>query len=347
MSTPTLERTIVRQLHVPNGDININGRPKISYDEYMRSFYEHPESNYEFNDGTLEEKPTMATFDQNELKDFVTYLLTAYRSIHPDVIIVWDEIGFTLDLADKRQVRKPDIGIILPTNAISPLGEERIFGGIYDVCMELVSDSTRAEADRDLIIKLAEYEEAGVQEYWILSDRATQLLMYRLVEGVYEQVGSGWDAVWESEVLEGFKLRPEHVLTPPKLEMLMVDEVYRGYVQVHYHAERDTRMHAEQLAEAEREAKLQEREARLHAEQAKLHAEQLAEAERLAKLQEREARLHAEQRAEAERQAKLHAEQAKLHAEQLAESERQARMHAEQRATQLAEMLKQLGINPD
>ncbi len=57
-------------------------------------------------------------------------------------------------------------------------GPDRTYQGIFDLCIESLSDSTRSEIERDVVAKKNEYEAIGVQEYYILDDKG----MYKLQE---------------------------------------------------------------------------------------------------------------------------------------------------------------------
>ncbi|HRY16261.1 MAG TPA: Uma2 family endonuclease, partial [Candidatus Competibacteraceae bacterium] len=114
--------------------------------------------------------------------------------------------------------------------------------------------------------------------------------------------------VAQSGVLPGFQWRLRDLERRPPLQALIDDPVYAGYVL--------------RSLQQERQAKEQERQARLAAEQ------------RVA--QEQQARLVAEQRAEQEQQARLVAEQR-------AEQEQHA---AQQEVERLRALLRQAGMEP-
>jgi hypothetical protein len=62
-------------------------------------------------------------------------------------------MGFDLHLANKVTVRKPDLGIVLNNNPIALLPTDRSYHGIFDICIEALSDSSTAEVKRDTIVK--------------------------------------------------------------------------------------------------------------------------------------------------------------------------------------------------
>lgn len=57
---------------------------------------------------------------------------------------------------------------MLNSNSV-PLGDkDRSYKGVFDLCIESVSDATRGETERDTVTKKREYAAGGVQEYYIL-----------------------------------------------------------------------------------------------------------------------------------------------------------------------------------
>jgi Uma2 family endonuclease len=62
-----------------------------------------------------------------------------------------------------------------------PLGDDdRSYRGVFDLCIESLSDSCQTEIDRDMIIKRDEYAGAGVQEYYILDEWDIETQFYQL-----------------------------------------------------------------------------------------------------------------------------------------------------------------------
>lgn len=95
--------------------------------------------------------------------------------------------------------REPDVVFMRADNA-SRIGEDYWQGA--DLVMEVVSDENR---DHDLVTKRAEYEAAGIPEYWIVDSRARKIIVLALREGKYRthvEAGPGQSA--ESVLLPGF-----------------------------------------------------------------------------------------------------------------------------------------------
>jgi hypothetical protein len=201
---------------------------------------------------------------------------------------------------------------VLNDNPIPFKDNDRKYHGTFDICVEMVSDSSSKEIKRDTVTKFGEYEAAGVKEYWLLSYDKAILGFYRLNKwGKYEKVKPK-NGVWESEVLPGFRVRVDDLFKTPPLSELVDDPVYADFVFPKYQQERNRADSAEHHAEQERFEKEQER--------------NRADQERFEKEQERNRADSAEHRAEREQRAKI---------------------EAEHRAEKLAEFLRKHGFNPD
>ncbi len=299
---------------------------RVSEAEYWTWYYEGPEETYEWNNGVLEEKGVSdhLTF---QVFDWFVQLLIDYLRAHPIAERVGLETGFRLALPDKTAIRRPDYGLIRSTNPRPIAGTDNSYKGIFDLCIEGLSTSSRAQRDRDLVVKKAEYAAAGVGEYYILHHRAALRAFYRLgPKGLYEPIPASADGVLSSALLPGFRWRLADLDRQPALETLIDDPVYRGYVALGLQRARAAAAAERQRAEqAERERA---------AERAR------AQAERQRAEQAEQARAATQAQAQAERQR---AEQADQRAEQ-AEQERAAERA---RAERLAERLRALGIDPD
>ncbi|HRJ42927.1 MAG: Uma2 family endonuclease [Caldilineaceae bacterium] len=284
---------------------------------YWEKYYESSDSGYEWNNGQLEELPVTDHAKYMMYLWFVD-MLRDFLHVQPLARIVGLELGFRLALPTKTTIRKPDLGVVLHTNPI-PLGDHhRSYRGIFDICLESLSDGSQTEIDRDVIIKREEYAAAGVQEYYLLDERGMETQFYGLNRrGVYVPLPQS-NGVVRSRVLPGFQFRVADLYAKPDPRQMMADPVYSGFIAPFVRAER-------QRAEAA-EARAEQSETR--AEQLERRAEQ---SERRAEQSEGRAE-QSERRAEAERQR---AEQSERRSEQL-----------ERRAAQYASLLRAAGLLP-
>lgn len=104
-------------------------------------------------------------------------------------------------------VREPDVLFVSKANLDRVV--QRGVEGAPDWVAEVISPDTRTADEVD---KLAEYEQAGVGEYWLLDTENRTIRVYALREGSYHQVGHfsvGERAA--STVIEGFGIAVEDV----------------------------------------------------------------------------------------------------------------------------------------
>ncbi len=214
---------------------------RVSEALYWSEYYENSDFHYEWNDGVLEEKPV------SDYLSFLVYnwflsLLNHFLDLRPIGKIVGLEFGFRLALPHKTTIRKPDLGILSLRNPVDLDIYDRSFSGIFDLCVEILSDSKRSELERDTRVKFAEYEQAGVREYFILDRKGTQTAFYRRSsDGDYRPVppaeGPERNLI-RSDVLPGFQFRIDDLYRRPSQKEMAEDPVYRGFVLPFYQEER-------------------------------------------------------------------------------------------------------------
>ena len=233
---------------------------------YWRDYYEHLDFTYEWNNGILEEKP-MADVRNAAIYRWLLMLLNAYLEVNQIARLVNLEIGFRLPLATKTTIRKPDLFAVRNDNPV-PLNDlDRNYRGIVDLAIESLSDSTPKEIERDIKQKKAEYEGAGVQEYYILDASGVHMNFYqRTAAGLYAPIAPVNGDVIYSVVLPGFQFRIGDLYRQPYLIELSEDVVYQPFVLPEYQAQK---------------AQYQAQKAQYQAEKAQYQAEK-ARAERLA-----------------------------------------------------------------
>jgi hypothetical protein len=278
---------------------------RVSEADYWQHYYEH-ENGYEWNNGILEVKPVSDTLTL-QIYRWLLRLLECYLETHHNARLTCLEFGFRLSLPNKVAVRKPDLGLVLDTNA-QPLNDlDRSYQGTFDLCVEALSDSKPSEIRRDTEQKHAEYQAAGVPEYYIIHhDPRWQLFYRRNVSGLYEPIPCQ-DGLLRSAVVPGFRLRLEDLTRQPPLEALIEDPVYAPFVLPSWQRDRQARRQAEQTIVTERQARAQAERISQVAERARQQAEQRAtSSEQRAAMAERLA-----EQAHAEKEALL-AELAKL-----------------------------------
>jgi len=301
-------------------------KPKITKAEYWEKYYDYPDVTYEWNNGELEEKG-VSDFVTISMADWFNKLLGYFLETHPLAKKTFLKFGFSLTLDQKKKIRRPDFGIVLNTNPIPLLPSDKSYQGIFDLCIEVLSDSKPEDIKRDTEDKWIKYAKGGVKEYYILDGQDRYTAFYCLNKrGFYVPINPLKGGIIQSTALPGFQFRLVDLLKRPLQDEMIDDPVYQSFVLPGYSKEKRARQHAEQQAETEK--------------MARQHAEQQAQ--------------EAKQQAETEKMARQHAEQQAQKAKQQAETEKMARQHVEQQAQeakqyaeQLAQKLRALGIDPD
>jgi hypothetical protein len=228
----------------------------VSEQEYWERWYE-AETAYEWNNGRLEEKP---------VSDQLTYLaypwflelLDFYLAVHPVAQPTGLEMGFRMALPGTTVIRKPDLGVVRNDNPVPLKPLDRSYRGIFDLCVEALSDSSRKEMERDTLTKKAEYLAAGVPEYYILHHDTGRRAFYALGRrGVYDPIPAPGGIV-RSRVLPGFRFRADDLARRPSVEPMLEDDVYRGFVFPGWQADRSKALaEARARREAEQRAGLE------------------------------------------------------------------------------------------
>lgn len=213
----------------------------VSEATYWAKYYRHPDSNYEWNNGILEEKPG-TTVKQYATYDWLDHLLREFLAVKPIGKKLGRKFGFRLVLPGKITIRKPDLFVVRNDNAITINDNDRAYQGICDLCIESISDATQAEIERDTLHKKVEYCMAGVQEYYILDPSGNHMKFYRRTPTKeYQEIDAGAEKVIRSQVLPGFQFRIADLIRQPRLTWLINDEVYRDFVLPEYRAVSDNR----------------------------------------------------------------------------------------------------------
>ena len=132
---------------------------------------------------------------------FLLTLLNSY--VHKNDLGVVRGSRTAVRLGVSGEIYEPDIcfvrrersGLITPTYIDGP----------PDLAVEILSRSSEHD---DRVVKKAGYERAGVLEYWLIHPERPQAEFYRLIGVSYSLVPLDDNAVYRSEAVPGFWLRP-------------------------------------------------------------------------------------------------------------------------------------------
>lgn len=168
----------------------------VPVEEYLRYY---AEQFYEWVDGTAYKFPTV-TLTHQDIWAYLRTLLNVYVDLNPigDVF----RAAFIMWLDSTRTIREPDLQVIIGDN-LKNLTEEGMIGPA-DICIEIVAPESVV---LDHGIKFAEYEQAGVREYWIIDPIHKEGRFYQLnEEKVYSPVKTDEQGYYQTPLLPRFKL---------------------------------------------------------------------------------------------------------------------------------------------
>jgi hypothetical protein len=271
--------------------VSHDGR-EVTEEEYWRDYYLESDVHYEWNNGRLEEKPV------SDYGTFLVYawfieLLRHFLRARPSARMVALEMGFRLVLPTGTVIRKPDLGVVRDDNPVPLQPLDASYRGVFDVCIEALSDKDRRGIARDAVTKRAEYAAGGVAEYYILHREPGHQAFYaRTSAGVYVPIVPAAGVI-RSLVLPGFQFRLDDLLTQPSPEAMRHDPVYAPFVLPGWREAEERAAAAMQQAQAQAQAEAQARAVAEQGMQQAIAAQEAAEAAR-AQAEEALARLRAE-----------------------------------------------------
>jgi hypothetical protein len=250
-----------------------DGMP-VSEADYWEFYYLGHEVTYEWNNGILEEKG-VSNYLTFRVYDWFIRLLIEFLNAHPMADRVGLMMGFRLALSNKTVIRRPDYSVVRHDNPMRLLGPMESYPGIFNLCMEAVSTSSKAMQERDTVVKKVEYAAGGVREYYLLHHSPRLRQFYRLnTRGVYEPLPAAPGGILRSEVLPGFQWRLSDLDRQPALDALIDDPVYQQYVLLNLQQAQQRAEQAEQAEQGIQQERQRAEQERQRAEQAELCVQQ-------------------------------------------------------------------------
>ncbi|MEZ4661361.1 MAG: Uma2 family endonuclease [Caldilineaceae bacterium] len=229
----------------------------VTEEEYWADYYLGADSNYEWNNGRLEAKP-ISDYAQFRLYLWFLGILNDFLHVNPIGRMIGLEMGFRMELPHKVAIRKPDLTVVLDTNPVPLRDKDRSYDGIFDLCIESISDSKPSQVTRDVQVKFQEYAAGGVPEYFILDERQKETAFYQLsAQGIYVPI-EPQNRVIRSQILPGFQFRFADLYRLPEPPELVDDPVYAGFASPFVRAERKQAERERNRAEQERQRAEQE-----------------------------------------------------------------------------------------
>ncbi len=171
----------------------------IATDVSLDEFHARYDGFYEWVRGAIiQMAPVSMRHDQ--LTAYLRVLLATYLQLNPVGVV--HSAPFPMRLLDGETQREPDLQLILNPNRARLT--DTYMNGPADVAIEVVSPES---VQRDHGEKFAEYEAAGVGEYWIVDPLRDEARFYRLDEdGVYIPQGTDSGSYYTTPALPRFRL---------------------------------------------------------------------------------------------------------------------------------------------
>ncbi len=171
---------------------------RISFQDYLRLY---DGWHAEWHNGQVEEIKANNLRHQ-ELFAFLITFFELYFGFRPIGKVL--AAAFSMYISDAQPAREPDLMIIL--NEHRDRIKPTYLDGAADIAIEIVSPES---TERDYGAKFAEYEKAGVREYWLFDPIRQQADIYVLhPDGVYRRAGYDAQGRLTSTLLVDFKFDP-------------------------------------------------------------------------------------------------------------------------------------------
>lgn len=170
---------------------------------YVDFLHDHTDQYAEYENGEILTDMTV-TKTHSELTRFLSTLLDLFVQKHGLGRVYGEPFQMKLTIGDQIFGREPDI-FFVQSSRFDRLTENYL-DGPADLAIEVVS---KESAQRDKVRKLAEYETAGVTEYWII-DPDEQSAHYFILNSQGRFVErSPVEGVFESEAIAGLRIKSD------------------------------------------------------------------------------------------------------------------------------------------
>jgi Uma2 family endonuclease len=234
----------------------------VSEADYWEHYYEHPDFKYEWVNGFLEEVGVSNYKNVKMYRWFLLLLEQYLQTRKVGQLVIW-EFGFRLDLGDKISIRIPDLALVRADNLVLIDDYDNRYKGVFDLCVELISNSSYRDIKRDTEDKVYDYQAVGVKEYYILDADDRYMAFYRRNPfGRFEPIEPIEGDIICSEVLPGFHFRRSDLFTQPSLEAILEDNLYNGFVVPAYTRQKKmVEMERQRAEEEKRNAEMERQKA--------------------------------------------------------------------------------------
>lgn len=182
-----------------------------SYTDFLHNF---ADQYAEFENGEILTNMTV-TKTHSELTQFLSTLLDLYVQKHKLGRVYGEPFQMKLTIGDQIFGREPDV-FFVPNTGFNRLTENYLDGPAA-LAVEVVS---KESSRRDKVQKLAEYEAAGVSEYWIIDPYEESARYFVLNSQGRFVERSPVAGVYESEAVIGLRIRSDWFWQKPSPNLI-------------------------------------------------------------------------------------------------------------------------------
>jgi len=108
-------------------------------------------------------------FKNIRLAAWLDLVIKCFLNTYPIAKVLQLEFAFRMVLSTGISIRKPDFAVVLNENPVVLNDEDKSYKGIFDLCIESISDSNKKAIQRDTVHKKNEYLRIGIQVLCFLS----------------------------------------------------------------------------------------------------------------------------------------------------------------------------------
>ncbi len=180
---------------------------KMTLEEYL-TYDDGTDQRYEFDEGYLIFMPPATGQHELIISFLLTYFSQAIQQQKLDLFAYASGVEF---LTRPQQPRKPDICLISRQQAQTIWGVSAILSTPPVLAVEVVSPES---IKRDYQIKLREYAQAGVPEYWIIDPLQEKITVLLLQKGDYLTQEFVGNQVVRSNLFPNWTIQVEQMLNP-------------------------------------------------------------------------------------------------------------------------------------
>jgi Uma2 family endonuclease len=178
----------------------------VSFEQYIEWLDE--DTRAEWVNGRIEIMASPAAINHQNIAIFLDRVLGVYIEVHDLGQLIF--APYVMRLAAIARGREPDL--IFVRKDRTHLLTRHYLDGPADLAIEIVSPESNK---RDRKIKFAEYQVAGVREYWLIDPDTQTAEFYQLDEDGYELAALDEDGFYHSQVIAGFRLRVDWLWQSP------------------------------------------------------------------------------------------------------------------------------------